>query len=962
MMGNFLAYELLPIILNMTLTASVVILFVLLYRLLMRKAPRIFSYVLWLVVLFRLLCPVSLTADFSLMGLLDTPVTEVTTHTSAAAYVPRDMVHDPAPAVDLPVPGIGEVVTDALPQGEEQTVADPLEAPMAIATMVWMTGAAAMAVWGVVSLVRLRRRLVGAVPLEKGVYLADHIDTPFVLGLIRPKIYLPSALPEEERGYILLHERCHIRRLDHVVKLLAFLALCIHWFNPLAWLFFVLLGKDMEMSCDEAVIKRLGTDIRADYSASLLRLATGRRILAGTPLAFGEGNTRDRVKNVLRWKEPKLWLVILSAGAVLVLAVVCGTNASSKSTVKTRAAGNGVEVTMTLKAPVRSYAIYQEIYQDGRLISGKPILLGGFQGDWDEMPHRSTFTLRAESSGLPSGGFSGEVTTRFEESGATTERTDQLPRTRYTGMGIVLGTGNHGGTLSEETHRLRAGGSTVLCTLVFSTEADGSIYVYYNGWSLAKYNDTVIQYRLVTSSETAEIYQDMPLDLAQTLYDLRVETLRDPEDYGAQTSLRALLDAMGASACGDYELQYCDLSEEPQFLTALHTGAYWPGGTHSFPPYAKTGLVIWYEEVSDETAFRAMQNAVPDLLLALAPELSEVQIGCTGPDGTAGYAGSSDENTAYVRELLGYESFEEAGGSAAGIRALMEVLEWPESPSKPRLTLEDVQELSERKGEALSWADFEDYEYIETGSGLYIRDYPIDGTFSLGIGGGWLDEEPLYMYLNCGEDFIDIRREDVDAFIRRGRAVQRGAELLSDEETAGFNERFQSLVWDKQGNMIGVNAVSCFFTSYYEDVTELDFKEFLRYFPGDGSQTSEAEFQALKSVEGWPFAEVETLADNPVPVHRYPRRLVDLALEEYAGITTEDLDTSAVAYLPEYDAYYNYTSDFGPGMFTCTWGEREGNVIRLYQETGDRTIELTLREMDEGAWRFVSFLPLDPAA
>ena len=234
MMGNFLTYELLPIILNMTLTASVVILFVLLYRLLMRKAPRIFSYVLWLVVLFRLLCPVSLTADFSLMGLLDTPVTEVTTHTSAAAYVPQDVVHDPAPAVDLPVPGVGEVVTDALPQGEEQMVADPLEAPMAIATMVWMTGAAAMAVWGVVSLVRLRRRLVGAVPLEKGVYLADHIDTPFVLGLIRPKIYLPSALPEEERGYILLHERRHIRRLDHVVKLLAFLALCIHWFNPLA--------------------------------------------------------------------------------------------------------------------------------------------------------------------------------------------------------------------------------------------------------------------------------------------------------------------------------------------------------------------------------------------------------------------------------------------------------------------------------------------------------------------------------------------------------------------------------------------------------------------------------------------------------------------------------------------------------------------------------------------------------
>jgi hypothetical protein len=109
-------------------------------------------------------------------------------------------------------------------------------------------------------------------------------------------------------------------------------------------------------------------------------------------------------------------------------------------------------------------------------------MLGGFQeDDWDEMPHRSTFTLRAETSVLPTGGFSGEVTTRFEENGTTTERTDQLPKTRYTGMGSVLGTGNWGGTLLEKTHRLRAGGSAVLCTLVFSTEANGSICVYYNG-------------------------------------------------------------------------------------------------------------------------------------------------------------------------------------------------------------------------------------------------------------------------------------------------------------------------------------------------------------------------------------------------------------------------------------------------------------------------------------------------
>lgn len=677
-MGDFLAYELLPIILNMTLTASIVIVLVLLARLVLRRAPRICSYALWLVVLFRLLCPVSLTADISLMGLLDTPVTEVTAHTSAAAYVPRDVVHNPEPSVTLPVPGMGEAITETLPQGEEQTVADPLEAPVAIATIVWLTGTAAMVIYGVVSLLRLRRRLVGAVPLEKGVYLADHIGTPFVLGLFRPKIYLPSALPEGERGYILLHERHHIRRLDHVVKLLAFLALCVHWFNPLVWLMFVLLGRDMEMSCDEAVMKKLGEAVRADYSASLLRLATGLHFPAGAPLAFGEGDTRDRVKNVLRWKEPKLWLVILSVAVVVVLAVVCGTNADNKSMVQTKATENGMEITLTLREPVRSYAVYEEVYQDGRLVSGKPVLISGFsEDDWDAMPYRHTFTLRTVAERLAGGGYSSKLDIWCEENSAVSHRALLLPGTAYTRLDSVVGTGNLEGTLSEETHRLRAGGSAVLYTLVFSMEANGSICAYYNGWSLAKYNDTVIQYRLVTSSETAEIYQDMPLDLAQTLHDLRVEALT-PES--AQTSVQELLDAMGASACGSYQLQYYDMSKEPQFLTALHTGAYWPGGTNTFPPYTKTGLVIWYEEVFDETAFRAMQNAVPDLMLALVPMLSEVQIGCTGPDGTAGYAGSSVENDAYLQSL-GYESFAEAGSSASGIRALMKLLEWPESGS-----------------------------------------------------------------------------------------------------------------------------------------------------------------------------------------------------------------------------------------------------------------------------------------
>jgi hypothetical protein len=191
---------------------------------------------------------------------------------------------------------------------------------------------AALLIYSTVSLIRLKRKLVGAILLRDNIYLADHIDSPFVMGQIRPKIYLPSSLAEKERDYILLHEEHHIRRGDHVVKLLSFIALCLHCFNPLVWIAFILSGKDMEMSCDEAVLRKLGGDIRADYSASLISLATGRRIIAGTPLAFGEGNTEGRIKNIAKWKKPAVWVIVVAVIVCVVLAVCLITNPMNRDT------------------------------------------------------------------------------------------------------------------------------------------------------------------------------------------------------------------------------------------------------------------------------------------------------------------------------------------------------------------------------------------------------------------------------------------------------------------------------------------------------------------------------------------------------------------------------------------------------------------------------------------------------
>lgn len=323
-------YTFLPKLLNMSLTAGVAILFVLLLRLPLKRAPKVISYALWAVVLFRLLCPVSVTSDFSLFNLFDAPTTQTSGVVSSMEYVPVDIVHTEYPEVAIPVPGVSDAINEALPQGEEQLRADPLEGPMFIATYVWMTGVAAMAVYSAVTYIRLRRRLLASAPLRDNIYLADAIASPFVLGLIRPRIYLPSSLEEQEQDYIILHEQHHIRRFDHIVKALAFLALCIHWFNPLVWLAFVLSSKDMEMSCDEAVIKKLGDGVRADYSASLLSLATGRRIIAGVPLAFGEGDTKDRIKNLANWKKPAFWVVLVAILACIALAVGLLTNPAEK--------------------------------------------------------------------------------------------------------------------------------------------------------------------------------------------------------------------------------------------------------------------------------------------------------------------------------------------------------------------------------------------------------------------------------------------------------------------------------------------------------------------------------------------------------------------------------------------------------------------------------------------------------
>ena len=313
-------------VLNMSLTASVMIVLVILARLALKRAPKIYSYALWSVVLFRLLCPVSLPSPVSLLGVLDAPVAEPESRITTVVYFQPEAPFQTVGGTEQEAPMLPTEKSSIGAISEAETVFHHTVSWMEVLSMIWLAGAAGLYAFGIGNYLRFRRKLRYAWKVKGNVYLLDHIDTPFAAGILRPRIYLPSDLPEDQRAYIVAHERCHIRRLDLVTRGLSFAALCLHWFNPLVWLAFVLSGRDMEMSCDEDVIRRLGPNIRRAYSQSLLNLAAGGRMFHGALLAFGEGNTGGRIRNLARWRKPKIGVSMVCLALSLAILVACGLN------------------------------------------------------------------------------------------------------------------------------------------------------------------------------------------------------------------------------------------------------------------------------------------------------------------------------------------------------------------------------------------------------------------------------------------------------------------------------------------------------------------------------------------------------------------------------------------------------------------------------------------------------------
>lgn len=296
--------------LNMSIAAGWLILAVIALRLLLRRAPKRFRLLLWAVVGLRLALPWSIESALSLIP--------------SAQTLPEGIMLERAPVLDTGISSLNGAINPGFTAAftpELGASANPLQVLLPIAAALWMLGAAAMLLWALVSWLRLRKRVREAVRLEENVYECE-IASPFVLGLFRPRIYLPFSLENGERELVLAHERAHITAGDHIIKPLGWLLLAAHWYNPLVWLAYALFCRDIELACDERVVRGLSLSDRADYSQALLDLSRPRGGVRACPLAFGESSVKGRVKSVLSYKKPAFWLVLLAV-VVCVGAAVC---------------------------------------------------------------------------------------------------------------------------------------------------------------------------------------------------------------------------------------------------------------------------------------------------------------------------------------------------------------------------------------------------------------------------------------------------------------------------------------------------------------------------------------------------------------------------------------------------------------------------------------------------------------
>ncbi len=297
-------------LLNMSICAGWLALAVIALRLPLKKAPKWIMGVLWAFVAVRLICPFSIESVVSLMPSVET--------------VSPEIAFSDKPTIDSGFISIDQVVNSVIQSSfapEPTASANPLQIWIPIASFVWVAGMCGMVIYMLASYLGIRRKVREAVRLDDRLWECDHISTPFILGVFRPRIYLPSGLEAADRGYVLAHENAHLKRWDHIWKPFAFLLLAVYWFQPILWVAYILLCRDIELACDERVLRDCGTEIKKAYANVLINCSVSRKRIMVCPLAFGEVGVKARVKNVLNYRKPTFWIIITAVIACVIVGV-----------------------------------------------------------------------------------------------------------------------------------------------------------------------------------------------------------------------------------------------------------------------------------------------------------------------------------------------------------------------------------------------------------------------------------------------------------------------------------------------------------------------------------------------------------------------------------------------------------------------------------------------------------------
>ena len=293
-------------LLNMSITASLLVLAVVIFRAVFKRVPRFVTVILWALVAVRLLVPVTFESGISLLP--------------SGEPIPQDIIYTGTPQINTNLPildnAVGEILLDNFVPDETASV-NPMQIVVFIASTVWVIGMLAMLVYALVSSLKVRRRVNESVKLYDNVYMGDRIPTPFIFGIIKPKICLPSCIDENDVECVIAHERAHLSRRDHMWKPLAFLLLSVYWFNPVLWIAYTLFARDVELATDEKVIKNRSEEEKKRYGNALINCSADRRIITACPLAFGENAVKGRVRNLFSYKRPTFWVLIIALVACL---------------------------------------------------------------------------------------------------------------------------------------------------------------------------------------------------------------------------------------------------------------------------------------------------------------------------------------------------------------------------------------------------------------------------------------------------------------------------------------------------------------------------------------------------------------------------------------------------------------------------------------------------------------------